>query len=421
MVRFYSSVVLSLLFLTGCVDESRDVVSGEITENSGGVDDGDSSAATFDRQALMTNLVDNIFIPNYEVAATQATAFATESGSLSTYCDDIGTDNEAISMIAAQTDWLGLMESVQKTEMHVIGPALRNEDALHNRMHSYSTSPLATCALDQAIIAAADDSFQITSRAYSQRGMGAIEYLLFNENLNHSCSSQISVTANWNDQPESQRKQQRCALAEYIAEDVATASNQIHSEWTEGDVPFRTDFLNPESLGDNFQLITDGLFYLETFTKSQKLAIPLGLDAKCSSLTCVGLVESPYSESSLRNVRTNAAEFLRIFNGGTGPGFDDLIDREDFGYITQRFQTQLGAIDSKLALMTVSLFDQIALVEADADDPTCINAFLNPDDESLIEACSLTGLLKRVTDDLKIEFVTIVGVAIPGRVQSDND
>jgi hypothetical protein len=29
--------------------------------------------------------------------------------------------------------------------------------------------------------------------------------------------------------------------------------------------------------------------------------------------------------------------------------------------------------------------------------------------------------VKRVTDDLKIDFVTIIEVSIPGNVQSDND
>jgi hypothetical protein len=115
-----------------------------------------------------------------------------------------------------------------------------------------------------------------------------------------------------------------------------------------------------------------------------------------------------------------SAEFLRIFNGESGLGFDDLIVDEDFSEIAERFQTQLAEVDDKLALMSETLEDQLALVEADASDPTCINAFANPD-ENAIPACTLAGPLKRVTDDLKIEFVTIVGVAIPGRVQSDND
>jgi predicted lipoprotein len=426
MLRFYSSMALLVLSLTGCVDQSRDIASpveasGDGSSNDTPAADNGGSAQAFDRTALMANLVDSIFIPNYQATAILADSFSADSGSLATYCDAIGSADEATSLATAQTDWLALMDSVQKTEMHVIGPALRNDEALHNRVHSYSTGSLATCALDQAVVDASSADFQISSRAFNQRGMGALEYLLFNSNLNHSCSSQVLATAPWNDLTESERKTQRCGLAKKLAADVAVASNLIHSQWTEGDSPFRAEFLSEDSQGENFQLITDGIFYLETFTKSQKLTIPLGLDEKCSSVTCSGLVESPYSETSLRNVRTNAAEFLRIFNGGSGLGFDDLINQEGFTGITLRFQNQLSDVDDSVAQISGSLNDQLALVEADASDPACLNAFANPSDESIIDACSLAGLLKRVTDDLKIEFVTIVGVAIPGRVQSDND
>tara|TARA_B110000027_G_scaffold109205_1_gene116569 strand:- start:3921 stop:5201 length:1281 start_codon:yes stop_codon:yes gene_type:complete len=426
MVRFYGSTALLVLCLAGCVDKSRDIAAPASASSDSSTADpagtGNTSVEeTFDRTALMTNLVDTVFIPNYKTTASLADSFSADSGSLATYCDSIGTADEAASRTNAQSDWLVLMDSVQKTEMHVVGPAFNNEEALHNRVHSYSTGSLATCALDQSVIEASSAGFEISSRAFNQRGMGALEYLLFNTDINHSCSSQIQATASWNDLTQTDRKAKRCVLAEKLASDVAVASTLIHRQWTEGDNAFREEFLNEDRQGENFQLIIDSIFYLETFTKSQKLTIPLGLDKDCSSLTCPGLIESPYSETSLRNIRTNASEFLTIFNGGEGIGFDDLINGEDFGEITARFQNQLSVVDRKIAGMSGSLSDQVALVQADATDPTCVNAFANPDFETAISACSLAGAIKRVTDDLKIEFVTIVDVAIPGRAQSDND
>lgn len=425
MVRFFSSAVFIALCLGGCVDSSRDTAEPDaVTQVAAPVDSvasSESKVGVFDRTALMTNLTDNIFIPNYKAAAALADSFSSDSGSLAAYCDSVGGVDESTSLAKAQGDWLALMDSVQKTEMHILGPAAENDEALHNRVHSYSSATLATCALDQAVVESDSSGFQITNRAFNQRGMGAIEYLLFNSNLNHSCSSQIASTASWNDLTEASRKIKRCGLAHKLAVDVAVASNLIHDKWTEAAAPFRAEFLDKESQGENFQLITDGMFYLETFTKSRKLTIPLGIDDKCSSVTCDSLIESPYSLTSLRNIRTNVGEFVRIFNGGEGLGFDDLIDEADFKEITLRFQDQLSAVDSKLLEMSGSLTDQLALVEAAGNDPVCVNSFANPDGESSIDACSLAGLLKRVTDDLKIDFVAVVGVAIPGRVQSDND
>jgi hypothetical protein len=71
--------------------------------------------------------------------------------------------------------------------------------------------------------------------------------------------------------------------------------------------------------------------------------------------------------------------------------------------------------------INVPLTDQIASIQSIDDETNCTNSEANPDDDSALDACSLAGLIKKITDDLKIEFVSIVNVPVPGRVQSDND
>lgn len=401
--------------ITGCVDKSRDLSSSlPSLDKDNNVD--------FDRGALMTNLTDNIFVPNYKSTAEEAVSFAGDEGELSTYCDAIGDDNESVKLEDAKLAWLDLMKRVQKTEMHILGPAERNGSALQSRINSYPLGSLATCALDQAVVLSNnDENFSVSSRALNQRGMGAIEYLLFDDDLNHSCSSQALAADDWSNLSDTERKTQRCNYAVKLANDVADASQEIYDQWTLGESPYRTEFLSESSLGDNFQLVTDALFYLETFTKSGKLAIPLGINPKCSAMTCPDLVESPFSQSSLRNIKTNTQEFLRIFNGGSSVGFDDLIDNEGYASITNRFKTQSKDVIDFIDTINLSLTDQIASIQSIDDETTCTNSEANPDDDSALDACSLAGLLKKITDDLKIEFVSIVNVPVPGRVQSDND
>ena len=406
--------IFLLMAITGCVDKSRNLSSSLPSQDQDNVD--------FDRGALMTNLADNIFIPNYMSTAEEAVSFASGEGKLSDYCDAIGDDNESVKLEDAKLAWLDLMEGVQKTEMHIVGPAERNGSALQSRINSYPLGSLATCALDQAVVLSNnDEDFSVSSRALNQRGMGAIEYLLFDDDLNHSCSSQALAADDWSNLSDSSRKTQRCNYAVKLANDVADASQEIYDQWTLGDSPYRTEFLSESSLGDNFQLVTDALFYLETFTKSGKLAIPLGINPKCSAMTCPDLVESPFSQSSLRNIKTNTQEFLRIFNGGSSVGFDDLIDNEGFASIANRFKTQSKDVIDFIDTINLSLTDQIASIQSIDDETTCTNSEANPDDDSVLDACSLAGLLKKITDDLKIEFVSIVNVPVPGRVQSDND
>ena len=49
------------------------------------------------------------------------------------------------------------------------------------------------------------------------------------------------------------------------------------------------------------------------------------------------------------------------------------------------------------------------------------NAFNNPDVASEFPACNLAGMMKRITDDLKIEFVTYLGVDLPESTGGDTD
>ena len=403
---------MPLVVLAGCVDKSRDLTS----PLSASLDTND-----FDRGALMTNLVDNIFVPNYKTTSELAADFASETGALANYCSSIDSLEEASKLSDAQIAWRGLMDSVQKTEIHIIGPAANNGAELNNRLNSYSFGQLSECGIDVAVTLLAADDYNVANRTASQRGLGAVEYLLFNQDLTHNCGTSLTSTIDWNGLPEATRKTQRCDLALTLAEDMAQASATIYNEWTAGDSPYRAEFLSEANRGDNFQQITDALFYIETYTKSGKMAMPLGLDPKCTVTTCPDLVESPYSKTSLRNIKVNMQEFLRIFNGVDGLGFDDLITDAGFTEIANQFKNQSADVINQIDTIQNALVDQVNSISTTDDETSCTNSMANPVDPSTLDACSTVGLLKRITDDLKIDFVTVVNVPVPGRVQSDND
>ena len=68
-----------------------------------------------------------------------------------------------------------------------------------------------------------------------------------------------------------------------------------------------------------------------------------------------------------------------------------------------------------------SLSDQVASITSTNDMAACESAFGSPDTESELPICSLGGLVKRVTDDLKIEFITYLGVDLPEGAGGDTD
>jgi predicted lipoprotein len=245
--------------------------------------------------------------------------------------------------------------------------------------------------------------------------------LLFNESLDHTCPPQAATTSNWNTLDDSIRRQNRCKAALAIAEDVAAAAVQLRDAWLETGGDFRSEYISESNVGNSLQMTTDAIFYVDTGVKDKKLGIPLGINDACSAFSCPGSVESPYSETSFANIKNNVETFLEVFQGASGVGFDDLISEEGYPEVSQRIVTNSQAVIAALEEVSTSVIDQVNSISDSEDESQCNNAFANPENSDSLSACSIYGLIKRITDDLKIDFVTIVNVNLPSGAQSDND
>ncbi len=427
------SVVL-LLALGACTDSGGGVEPSPIlgdagSDSSAGADGGDDTGDTggdtadseeYSLSAMLTAYVDEIVMPNYAVVVSLAGDMAKPEGPLSAYCDAIDSPQESAALATVRQTWRELATAVQKTELHAIGPAAANAFNLQYRLNSYMFGNLSTCGVD-GIAAQVDDDFSIDNRSINQRGIGALDYLLFNDDLNHSCPPQASATKDWNELTESVRKAKRCDAAKLISADISTAAQTIESKWDPSGDNFRADFLNGDKLSESLQMTTDGMFYLEEGAKDAKLGNPLGIIVACSSLTCPEQIESPFSASSLQQIIDNLKAFEHIFVSNQQTGFDEHIISEGFPEVSQRFVENLSDTIAYAETVSPTLAEQVSLVESEGDSE-CTNAFANPDQpSSQFPACTLYGMVKRIVDDLKIDFVTIVNVSIPGGSQSDND
>ena len=383
-----------------------------------------SASAT--KLSVLTAVVDEIVIPNYKQLATQTAPLAGSSSPIAAYCSSIGTDDEASKLEAAREDWKSIMKTVQKTEMHIFGQAALNNLSLRNRVYFYLekdrlVETVSTCATDVAVANAwADNQYSVSASSANQRSMSALEYLLFNNNLDHTCAANVSAVSDWNALSDTDRKVRRCGLSLQIANDVAMNAEQIHATW----LGSRDDFLDPNEVGTRFELMTDGLFYFEKHTKSAKLNGPIGIDALCpdEQLTCPDFVESPFRETSLQNIKANAEQLLEIFD----KGLDDLANESAPDDWSSSFKSLISAVINKIAMMQSaapndSLVQQVARISSANDSAACQSAFDSPEVDADLTICSLGGLVKNVTDDLKIEFITYLGVDLPEGAGGDTD
>lgn len=383
-----------------------------------------SASAT--KLSVLTAVVDEIVIPNYKQLATQTAPLAGSNSPIAAYCSSIGTDDEASKLEAAREDWKSIMKTVQKTEMHIFGQAALNNLSLRNRVYFYQekdrlVETVSTCATDVAVVNAwADNQYLVSASSANQRSMSALEYLLFNDNLDHTCAANVSAVSDWNALSDADRKVRRCGLSLQIANDVAMNAEQIHATW----LGSRDNFLDPNEVGTRFELMTDGLFYFEKHTKSAKLNGPIGIDVLCpdEQLTCPEFIESPFSETSLQNIKANAEQLLEIFD----KGLDDLANESAPDDWSSSFKGLISAVINKIAMMqsaapNESLIQQVARISSANDSAACQSAFDSPEVDADLTICSLGGLVKNVTDDLKIEFITYLGVDLPEGAGGDTD
>lgn len=402
------ALTVGALQLAGCVGD----------DSSGAPELADS----FDFTAMFANYVDNIFVPNYQAVEQSAEALASVDGALVEYCAAIDTASEAQLLADAQLAWRGLQADIQQSEAHVLGPVVENNGLLRSRLNSFLAGELSTCGIDQAVVLASTDAnFDVASRTVTQRGIGAIEYLLFNQDFTHTCPSQIVETADWDARPLAERKQLRCEYAVTLSEDIQDAAASIVHAWSPTGQNLRSDFINPQNVAESLSELSDAMFFLESEVKDIKLGVPTGISDDCPDFACPEDVESLYSENSLANVRNNVMAFATMLTGADGLGFDDIIAEAGVSELTDRMLANSTLAIDSIDGQSQSLLAQAQAINSPETETACTNAYTNPESASVFPACSLYGFVKRITDDLKVGFVAAVDVDLPDRSQSDND
>ena len=209
-----------------------------------------------------------------------------------------------------------------------------------------------------------------------------------------------------------------------MAADITLASEAVNLAWKADFSNYRADFIASGSTGENKQALSDALInMMDKQAKDKKISYPVGIQAACTAISCPDQTESKYSETSFENVKNNVQSFIDVYKGGTGSGFDDLITKAGFASTAESIETSAQAVITAIDNNSgTSIYDQATAINDATSDGACTNAYASPEPVTTGRSvCSIAGLLKRVTDLLKIDFVTIVNVNLPGSVQSDND
>lgn len=362
----------------------------------------DAAPPNFDRRELVRHVAADLLAPAYARFATSAGELA---ASIELHCDTLeqGGDfevtgaNTRIAWATAIDDW-ELIEAVQ------VGPASADNGALRGRIYGWPL--LAPCTIDQDVVKrwTTPASYDVNAALDNARSLAALEYLLHYTDTLSSCPLE---PAGWAALGASLPRA-RCELAAVIAADVRAHADQLATTWNAsgGNYPATLAALEER---EAVNMISDSLFYVDKMVKDMKLGEASGIVINsCGTVEepCLREMEHRFADRGTQALRINLRALRSVFTGTYGPGVDGL------GF--DDYLIAVGAPDVA-ARMTTNLDATVAAADAVADSYTTALTT----DRAAVVAVHVAA--KRVTDDMKSQFLTVLGLDIPDDVAGDND
>lgn len=319
---------------------------------------------------------------------------------------------DADKTLAAQDAWRDVMHVMQRANLMEIGPAAiaMSPGGMGVSDELYAWPLINRCKVDETIVSKEYETLEtVASFSPNVRGLLTMEYLLFPP-AGNACpeTSPLNMFNQWllvNDLPA--RRARYAHNAALVALDQAT---RLRFAWEPTHGNFLASVNAPgegaSPYADVQQLLnalSDAIFYLYSDTRDLKVAYPAGINTLDGTRPLS--VESLHAGASLAHIRDNIVAFREVFTGGapgtTNLGFDDLLASVG--------QTALS--DDILVKIDV------ALAAADAV-PGPLETAVNTHPT---EVYALYEALKAISDILKSQFISVLGLQAPASAAGDND
>jgi predicted lipoprotein len=387
---------------------------GALPTCGGGGSGASTPADTFDRRAMLASQGEHVILPALRAFTAAADALETATAA---YAAAVGGEAGSEELAGARDAWRQAMDVWQRAELFQLGPAgsptmMMGGEGQRDRIYSWPT--VNTCTVDQGV---AGESYAtpgfFDTALVTAYGLDALEYLLFNESQAHTCPAQHSVNGPWAALTDAERTRRRADYAAAAAVHLAARAQALLAEWEPAEGNFLGQLSTAGQSGSIYptaQSAVDDLFaalyYAELRVKDRKLAVPAGISPLCPTTTCPQAFESRWARHSGQNVVTNLRAFRALFVGNAEgeearPGFDDFL--EDRG-ASALAETIVADTDAAIAAVEALEGGLEAALEA---DPATVSA--------------VHAAVKKVTDSVKSQMVTVLNLAVPSEGAGDND
>lgn len=350
-----------------------------------------------------------------DCALSNAREFAGAARALADGAAAYEADPSPEALGRVRSAWESAMDRWQQSEPFQFGPAAMSSAPGGRELRSqiYVWPQFNRCLIEQLMVNEAYLQDDFSEQFANARGLGALEYVLFYEGSDNDCppGNPINADGTWASLVSRGLGAGRAGYARVAAADVLRNAEALVAAWDPSAEDFWSELARAgrgstvyPTARAGLNAVSDALLYVETGVKDMKLAAPLGL-VDCGAPTCPQLAESPFAARSKANVRQNLLGVRQLLSGcadGEGLGFDDLL--RDMG------QNALAANLSQAVDGAMAAVDDI--------EAPSLELALASDVESVQ---SLYSAVKAITDLLKTEFVTVLDLELPVRIEGDND
>jgi predicted lipoprotein len=411
-------VALASVFIVSACGEDATSTSGA------GFNKSQNTNTDFDQGQLINSLVDNVITPTFVQFSAMATS---QQLAIKNYCQQEnsyaqGHSSEQLvndSKALAKESWRIATNTWQQAEMMQLSPLLIGDGALRNNIYSWPTQNTCGVDLDVTYFKAGSvngQPYNIATRTASRKSLVAVEYLLFNDNLDHTCTGS-TVPTQWNNQTEQYRKVARCEYAGEVANDIENNATQLITAWLGNDgnggyaaklKAAGTEDSDFATQHDAVNELSDAIFYVDKFTKDGKLATPLGLFGnECGAQACPESVESKYANHSIVNINNNLQALKMFMQGSLTTGEADALGFSHY------------LVDVGDEITADNLSEHIALAIAATESyQASLSETLTTDPDKVL---ATHGDVKNITDKLKSDFITSLALELPKTSAGDND
>jgi uncharacterized protein len=373
-----------------------------------GAAEGDS-ALLQRRRDLIRDVAERVIFPRYVAfeAAAERLRLATQA---------LAAAPSAEAWADARGAWAAAMDLWQGAEVFLVGPAgmmSQTPDGEDMRDELYSWPIVNPCRVDQELVEGAylDVAQFNASEAVNVRGLDALEHLLFDEGVENACAPQSAINADgsWAAIPPDDLPLRRAQYAHTLSIDLHQRATSLRLRWDISDGKFLDTLRGAGQPGNTtyrstqeaLNALSDALFYVEAEVKDMKLGRPAGV-LDCDTPTCPDALEHAYAKRSRDSVLQNLLAFQEVFAPAPPAiGFADLL----------RDVNAAPLADA----MTKDLTDAIAMAQA---LPADLGVMLTQDLQRVLD---LHAAVKRLGDNLKTEFISVLDLELPARAEGDND